>query len=236
MKHKLHVVDEKIRLTDDLTLSANNLRIPLADFITRLIQSVAVSNSQTGDLLSLREQKSHVDAITVDLKELSPVIVALDKQKIPLAKYKSHVLPWRIATANQYGQAWKQLMTRLIVVALIIGLLLATGQLSRRLALRHVHDPNRRRFISMSYQFSDSVRHYGCRRIRAGIGLEVGRNLLWAFERRTFARTRKRHSCHSRVSSVGWEAWNQNWRPGTGLRGHRRCHRYGPVAIPVEGI
>jgi Mechanosensitive ion channel len=153
MNHKLHVVDEKIRLTDRLTLSANDLRIPLAGFITRLMQRVAISNSQTSDLLSLREQKSHLDALTVDLKELSPVIVALDKQEVLLAEYKSHLLPWRIAVAGQCRQAWKQLMIRLIVVSLIIGLLLATGQLSRRFALRRVHDPNRRRFISMSHQF-----------------------------------------------------------------------------------
>ena len=153
MNRKIHVIDEKIRLTDNLTLSANNLRIPLADFITRLIQTVAISNSQTSDLLSLREQKSHLDAITIDLKELSPVIVALDKQKVLLAEYKSHLLPWRITVASQYTQAWKQLLNRVIVVLSIIGVLLAGGQLSRRFTLRHVHDPNRRRFISMSHQF-----------------------------------------------------------------------------------
>jgi small-conductance mechanosensitive channel len=153
MKRKLHVVDEKIRLTDSLMLSANNLRIPLADFITHLIQSAATSNSQTSDLLSLREQKSHLDAITVNLKELSPVIVALDKQKVLLAEYKSHVLPWRMTVAAQYRQAWKQLLVRLIVVSAILALILLIGQLSRRFTLRHVHDPNRRRFISMSHQF-----------------------------------------------------------------------------------
>jgi hypothetical protein len=102
MKHKLHVVDEKISLTDNLTLSANNLRIPLAVFITHLIQGVAISNSQTSDLLLLQEQKAHLDALTVDLKELSPVIVALDKQKVLVAEYKLHLLPWRIAVAGQY--------------------------------------------------------------------------------------------------------------------------------------
>src|SRR5580700_7867831 len=151
MKHKLHVVDEKIRLTDNLTLSANNLRIPLSGFITRLIQGVAISNSQTSDLLSLREQKSHLDAL--DLKELSPVIVALDKQKVLLADYRSHLLPWRMAVAGQYRQAWKQLLIRLIVVSAIIALILVIGELSRRFTMRHVHDPNRRRFISMSHQF-----------------------------------------------------------------------------------
>jgi small-conductance mechanosensitive channel len=150
---KLRVVGEKIRLTDNLTLAANNLRIPLADFITRLIQTVAISNSQASDLLSLREQKSHLDAITIDLKQLSPVMVALDKQKVLLAEYKSHLLPWRIAAASQYRQAWKQLLNRVIVVLSIIGLLLAVGRLSRRFTLRRVHDPNRRRFISMSHQF-----------------------------------------------------------------------------------
>jgi hypothetical protein len=153
MSRKLHVVDEKMRLTDKFMLSANNLRIPLAGFVTHLIQSAAIGNSQPRDLLSLREQKSHLDAITVDLKELSPVIVALDKQKVLLVEYKSHVLPWRSTVASQYKQAWKQLLIRLVVVLLIIGLLLAIGQLSRRFTLRHVHDPNRRRFISMSHQF-----------------------------------------------------------------------------------
>jgi hypothetical protein len=152
-RHRLRVVDEKIRLTDNLMLSANNLRIPLADFITHLIQSAATSNSETSDLLSLREQKSHLDAITVELKELSPVIVALDKQKVLLAEYESHLPPWRIAGVGQYKQAWKELLIRLAAVLSIIGLLLAISQLSQRFTLRHVHDPNRRRFIGMSHQF-----------------------------------------------------------------------------------
>ena len=152
-KHKLHVVDEKTRLTDELTLSENNLRIPLAGFITHDIQSGSVSNSLTGDLWSLQEQKSRLDALTLELRALSPVIVALDKQKVLLAEYRSHLLPWRTAVAGQYKQAWKQLMIRLIVVSLIIGLILVIGQLSRRFSLRRVHDPNRRRFISMSHQF-----------------------------------------------------------------------------------
>jgi hypothetical protein len=153
MKHKLHVVDEKIRLTDNLTLSANNLRIPLADFVTHLIQSAATRNSQASDLLSLRQQKAHLDALTLELKGLSPVIVALDKQKVLLTQYESHLQPWRMIVAGQYRQAWKQLLIRVIVVLSIIGLLLIMGQLSRRFTLRHVNDLNRRRFISMSHQF-----------------------------------------------------------------------------------
>ena len=153
MSRKLHVVDEKIRLTNNLTLSAENLRIPLAAFVTRLIQSVAIIDLQTSDLPSLREQKSHLDAVTLELKGLSPAIVALDKQKVLLVEYKSNVLRLRTDVAGQYRQAWKELMIRLLVVALIIGLLLAIGDVSRRLAVRRVQDPNRQRLIAMIHQF-----------------------------------------------------------------------------------
>ncbi len=153
MSRKLHVVDEKIRLTNNLTLSAENLRIPLAAFVTRLIQSVAIIDLQASDLPTLREQKAHLDAVTLELKELSPAIVALDKQKVLLAEYKSNVLGLRTDVAGQYRQAWKELMIRLFAVALIIGLLLAIGYVSRRLALRRVRDPNRQRLIAMIHQF-----------------------------------------------------------------------------------
>ncbi len=154
MGRKLHVVDEKIRLTNNLTLSAENLRIPLAAFVARLIQSVAIIDLQTSDLPSLRDQKSHLDAVTLELKGLSPAIVALDKQKVLLAEYKLNVLRLRTDVAGQYKQAWKELLIRLFVVALIIALLLAIGQVSRRLALRRVQDPNRQRLIAMIHQFS----------------------------------------------------------------------------------
>ena len=154
MNRKLHVVNDKIGLTNNLTLSAKNLRIPLAAFIDRLIESVAIIDLQTGDLPSLREQKSRLDALTLELKGLSPAIVALDKQKVLLADYKSNVLRLRTEIAGQYRQAWKKLVIRLLVVALIIGLLIAIGHVSRRLALRRVQDPNRQRLIGMIHQFS----------------------------------------------------------------------------------
>jgi hypothetical protein len=153
MRRKLHVVDEKIRFTNNLMLSAENLRIPMAAFVTRIVQKVAIIDLQTSDLPSLREQKSHLDAVTLELKGLSPAIVALDKQKVLLAEYKSNVLCFRTDTAGQYRQAWKELIIRLFVVALIIVLLLAIGHVSRRLATRRVQDPNRQRLIAMFHHF-----------------------------------------------------------------------------------
>src|SRR5215813_14475010 len=89
---KLRVVDEKMRLTEDLSQSANNLRIPIVGSLTRLIQNVAISDLQTSDLSLLRQQKLQLDGLTAELKELSPAIVALDEQKVLIAEYKSFVV------------------------------------------------------------------------------------------------------------------------------------------------
>jgi hypothetical protein len=152
LNRKLRVVDEKIRLTDDFSRSATNMRTPMSDFVTQVLQRSVTSNLETGNLSLLREQKSELDALTLELKAFSPAILALDKQKALLEEYQSHLLPWRTAVAKQYRQAWKQLVVRLFIVALIVGLLFGMGEVSRRLALGRIQDPNRRRVISMVHR------------------------------------------------------------------------------------
>lgn len=153
LNRKLRVVDEKIRLTDNFLLSAKNIRTPMSGFITRVLQKAATSNLQISDLSLLREQQSQLDALTLELKAFSPAILALDKQKALLEEYESHLLPWRTAVASQYRRAWNKLVVRLLIVALIVGLLFATGEISRRLALGRIQDPNRSRVVSMVHRF-----------------------------------------------------------------------------------
>jgi small-conductance mechanosensitive channel len=43
-------------------------------------------------------------------------------------------------------------VVRLLIVVLIVGLLFGMGEISRRLALRRIQDPNRRRVISMVHR------------------------------------------------------------------------------------
>lgn len=152
LSRKLRVVDDKISLTSNLSLSLKDMRTPMSDFITRVLQGAVTSNLQTGNLSSLREQKSDLDALTLELKVFSPAILALDKQKALLEEYESHMLPWRIAVAKQYRQAWKKLVVRLLIVVLIVGLLFVIGEISRWLALGRIQDPNRRRITSMVHR------------------------------------------------------------------------------------
>ena len=153
LSRKLRVVDEKTRLTDNFLLSVKGIRTPMSGFITRVLQRAVTSNLQTSDLSLLSEQKSQLDALTLELKTFSPAILALDKQKTLLEEYESHLLPWRTEIAKRYRQAWKTLVVRLLIVVLIVGLLFGMGEISRRLALGRIQDPNRRRVLSMVNRF-----------------------------------------------------------------------------------
>jgi Mechanosensitive ion channel len=151
-KRKLRVIDEKIILTQNMALRLKSLRTPMAGFITRVLQSAATNDLQTGELSLLHEQKSRLDALTANVKELSPVLLALDKQKDLLAVYESHLLVWRIAVAGEYRKAWKELTVHLLVMASIMAVLIGIGEFARRLALRRVHDPNRRQIVGMVHR------------------------------------------------------------------------------------
>ena len=152
LHRKLRVVDDKLRLTDDLARSAANLRIPMTGFITRVLQSGAISDLQTSDLSLLRQQESQLGVFTLQLKGFSPAIVALDKQRELFVEYKSHLASWRTEVASQYKQELRRLVIHLLTIALIIGVLIGVGEVSRRLALGRVQDPYRQRIISVIHR------------------------------------------------------------------------------------
>jgi Mechanosensitive ion channel len=147
LERKLHILDEAMRLTDKLALSSQDLRTPLATFINQVVQSGEASNLQASDLGVLQQQKARLDALTLQIKDLSPAIEALDKQRVLLTVYKSHLGSWRTAVVSQYKKAWENLILRLVVLGVVIASLAGIAAVLRRVTVRHVHDANRRRMI-----------------------------------------------------------------------------------------
>ncbi len=146
LKTKLRSIDDNTRLTEALASSSQNLRAPLAAFI-RTAATGAITDADSGDLASLQQQKSHFDALTAELKILSPAIVALDKQRTLLNLYRSHLANWHGTVAGQYRQAWKKLIVRVLIVVAIIAMVICLRITVRPFIERRVHDANRRRFL-----------------------------------------------------------------------------------------
>ena len=149
LERKLRILDEAVRLTDKLAHSSQSLLTPFAGFINQAVQGgdLESSNLQASNLDALRRQKSRLDALAVQIQKLSPVVDALDKQRVLLTVYKSNLGNWRSAVAGQYRNAWKNLVLRLVVLGAVVASLLGIAEALRRVTVYYVHDANRRRMI-----------------------------------------------------------------------------------------
>ncbi len=144
---KLRILDDEIRQTDNLRQSSQGLRKPMLAYIYKRFSTTANNDLQASDLQALQQQKAQLDALRVMVKALAPAIVALDKQNVLLGAYTSHLKSWRAAVVSEHEKVWKNLILRLIGVAVVIGSLVIIGTLARRATRRHVRDADRRHIM-----------------------------------------------------------------------------------------
>jgi small-conductance mechanosensitive channel len=149
LARKQRTVEEAIGLTDKLALSSQNLRMPLTKPLQDALQNpdLLASTVQSDDPGALQQQESRLNALTVETAKISPAIAALAKQRVLLTLYKSHLVAWRTAIANQYRDAWKDMIIRLVALVAVITFLIGAVEVSRRLTSNYVHDPNGRRMM-----------------------------------------------------------------------------------------
>ena len=141
---KLRILDDEIRYTENLRQFSDELRSPLVASINKRLPDLAENALQTGDLAELQQQKTRLDELAALLKRLSPAIVALDKQRLLLAAYTSHLTSWRLAVSAEDKKTWKNLISRLLGAAAVIGVLVIIGAVVRRVTRRYMRDTERR--------------------------------------------------------------------------------------------
>lgn len=137
-----------MQLTDKLARSSESLRMPLTTFLDQAVQSDDLGDGlQSNNLGLLRQQTARLDALTSRITSLAPAASALDKQKVLLEIYRSHLINWRKAVINEYTRAWKNLILHLVLLGLVIVALAGISVVLRRATIHYVHDGNRRRMI-----------------------------------------------------------------------------------------
>ena len=149
LTRKVRAVDERIRTTDSLLESVQNLRTPLSKNVSTLIQrgNELAQQADTSDIPGLQQQKRELDALTAQFKQTSSLTLPLSKQRMLLDLYKSNLGHWRSDVKTQYQIDLKNLGLRLLVLTLVLGTFLALAELWKRATFRYVHDFRRR------YQF-----------------------------------------------------------------------------------
>ncbi len=140
---KISILDDEIRRTDALRQSSDALRIPLLAAINKRLPAVAENALQASDLTELQRQKSRLDELAAMVKTMSPAIVALDKQRVLLAAYTSHLKNWRAAVITEDKKTWRNLISHVLGAALVIGALVIIGAVLRRVTRRYTRDTDR---------------------------------------------------------------------------------------------
>lgn len=144
---KISMLDDEIRRTNNLRHSSDELRNPLLAAINKHLPAVADNALQARDLAELERQKTSLDELAALIKALSPAIVALDKQRVLLAAYASHLNSWRAAVAAEHKKTWKNLLSRLLGATVVIGALVGIGRVGRSMTRRRMRNTDRRHVI-----------------------------------------------------------------------------------------
>jgi small-conductance mechanosensitive channel len=83
-------------------------------------------------------------AITNNFKQLSSALLPLSQEIVVLDESRSNFLEWRKSVVNESRSAVRSLLTRVVILALALGLVFGFSDVWRRLTFRYIREPRRR--------------------------------------------------------------------------------------------
>jgi small-conductance mechanosensitive channel len=149
ISHKLSTINRAITQTQMLAQNSNDLLTPLANRLRVLTKQADDLAKDTADneTSTLPQKRQQVDALTSEFKQLAAIAIPLGKQKILFGLYDKSLENWHDEVRGDLKGLFERLLTRLLVLAVFIGIVLLFAEIVRRTIYRYVHEPHRR------YQF-----------------------------------------------------------------------------------
>jgi len=96
------------------------------------------------DGATLKGLRDQFDTLAWLVKQTSEILEPLGKEQVLLERYQYNLASWRAAAKKQYREAWSALAVRLGIVAGILVVVFALGEVWRRAVIRYVHEAHRR--------------------------------------------------------------------------------------------
>lgn len=93
---------------------------------------------------ALKDLRNQFDTLAWLFKQTSEVLLPLGKEQVLLQQYRHNLTNWRESVEKQYYEAWTALGVRLGIVAGILLVVFALGEVWRGAVLRYAHDMHRR--------------------------------------------------------------------------------------------
>ena len=146
LSQKMSTIDSVDKRTADLQSSLNQIRTRLLDQMRALSArgDALIAQADAADGATLSQIRDQLDAIADQFKQLSAIFIPVSKENLLLNQSRHNLENWRDAVKEQSRDALKTLGVRVAVLAVMLAILIAFGELSRRAVLRYVQDSRRR--------------------------------------------------------------------------------------------
>jgi small-conductance mechanosensitive channel len=93
---------------------------------------------------ALKDLRNEFDTLAWLFKQTSDILIPLSKEQVLLLQYRHNLASWRDAAERQYHEALAALGIRSGILAGILAIIFALGEIWRRAVLRYAHEPHRR--------------------------------------------------------------------------------------------
>jgi hypothetical protein len=145
-RNKIATIDVIDRRTAALAQTFQKLsESPLKQLTTYETRSEALAaQADSAGSGALKEMRDRFDTMAWLFKQTSEILVPLTKEQVLLQQYRHNLRNWRDSAQRQYREALTALAVRLGIVAGILAVVFALGEIWRRTVLRYAHEPRRR--------------------------------------------------------------------------------------------
>ena len=141
-------IDERVKTLQLLEQQADALRKPLINVLkATMAESQRVAADTSASSADLQTKRKTYDDLADAFTTLSDVAVPLSQEVVLLEQAQGTYSSWRASVASTETTVLHSLLTRVVLIAIALGVIFALGSLWRRATNRYVQDTRRRRQI-----------------------------------------------------------------------------------------
>ncbi len=149
----LRTIDNQTAAIDALSKQADDLRTPFVKVLRATVQQGQVLTEQTVNLQAtpttdaqdLLNTRKRFDSLTATFQVLASATLPLSQELLLLENARGTLTTWRAAVTAEENSVLRDLLVRVIVIAVLLGLIALASNIAGRLTIRYVTDLRRRR-------------------------------------------------------------------------------------------
>ena len=146
LSEKISTIDAIDRRTAALQATFSKIRAPLVDRLKAASSrgDALAAQADTDDSATLNRVHDELDSLSDEFKQASARLIPLSKEDVLLNQYRRNLGNWRDSIKNELHDALKSLGVRLLMLAVVLGLVFAAAEIWMRAVGHYVQDPRRR--------------------------------------------------------------------------------------------